>query len=230
MQRGSKAARAVAWTCAVVIGSGHLPSAMAVSLASTMPAQPATEVRPESPPTPRLETGAGALVIEHWVNGSSSLMPLMVADITAPPADLTSSGAGEPLDGVGFIQQATEISRQELHIARDGVSRLQDPALRRLAGQIVMDHQAASSRLSALAKARGWRVPAQDPAPSPAPTAEGVDFDARWRAVMIAGQERLLALHRVQANSGVDTEIRHYALDTLPVFERQLAELEDLQK
>ena len=95
---------------------------------------------------------------------------------------------------------------------------------------LVSDHTGANLRLSKLAEAKGWPLPAaQSAAPPPSGTASS-DFDESWTAEMIAGHERSVALYRAQAAGGEDKDVRRYARDTLPTIEQHLAQLKSLQK
>ena len=199
----------------------------AVSLATTNPPQP----------LPNASATAAPLAMETWSAGSATLVPLMAADLPArhtagaeSPATDTSGVVGKPVDDVGFVKQATENGRKEVNAARDALPQLKNPRLKEVAEMLVKDHGAANERLSKLAEAKGWPVPAPK---APANAASGTassDFDTRWTAEMIAGHEKSLALYRAQASNGEDKDLRRFASETLPTIEHHLAELKSLQK
>lgn len=203
----------------------------AVSLSTIGPAQPI--------PQGVTQAGLGPteLVIESAA-GSTTLVPLMAADMQAQPvavetaeAPAPGGGAGKPVDDMQFVKQATESGRKEMHAAQEALPQLKDPELRHVAEMLVNDHGGANEKLAHLAEAKGWPVPgpaAADVAP-PSGTASS-DFDARFTAQMIAGHERSVALYRTQAAGGEDKDLRKYAKDTLPTIEKHLAELRRLQK
>jgi putative membrane protein len=177
--------------------------------------------------------------VENAAAGSTTLVPLMAADMPARTAgigtaDAAANGAapvGKPIDDIQFVRQATESGRKEIHAAQEALPQLKSPDLKHVAEMLVNDHGGANQRLSALAEAKGWPVPgptAPDAAP-PAGTASS-DFDAMFTAEMIAGHERSVALYRAQATSGEDKDLRKYAKETLPTIEKHLAELRRLQK
>ncbi len=169
--------------------------------------------------------------------GSASLVPLMAVEMEAhhasyadTPANKGGGGAAKPVDDLAFVKMATESGRKEVAAARDALPQLKRPELKRLAEVLVTDHSGANERLTNIAVAKGWPVPApQAPAPPPGGTASG-DFDARWTAEMIAGHERSVTLYTAQAQGGEDKDLRKYAHDTLPTIEHHLAELRRLQK
>lgn len=200
----------------------------AASLAATNPAEPVPE---------NGLSAAAPMAIESWSSGSASLVPLMAADMQSSrvaridaPEDTAGGTVGKPIDDVAFVKQATESGRKEVAAARDALPQLKNPALKRVAEMLVNDHGNANARLSKIAEAKGWPVPAPQAATPPASGTASSDFDAKWTADMIAGHERSVALYRAQAQSGEDKDLRKYASDTLPTIEHHLEELRSLQK
>lgn len=194
---------------------------------------------PESTATPLPENGAAPAsqyVAANVSAGSASLVPLMAIEMEANHAAAIDAGTetggavGTPVDDIAFVKQATESGRKEIRSARDALPQLKQPELKRIAEMLVKDHSGANEKLSKLAEAKQWPVPAPStPAAPPSGTASG-DFDAKWTAEMIAGHERSVALYRAQAQGGEDKDLRKYASETLPTIERHLAELRRLQK
>jgi putative membrane protein len=167
---------------------------------------------------------ASLYAMESATAGSASLVPLMAAEAQA------GGTAGEPVDDIAFVKQATESGRKEVAAARDALPQLKHPDLKRIAEMLVSDHSGANARLSKIAEAKGWPIPAPQAAPPPPSGTASGDFDAKWTAEMIAGHERSIALYRAQARAGEDEDLREYARETLPTIERHLAELRKLQK
>lgn len=203
---------------------------------------PAFAVSMSSPSTPQpvVEGGTAAatpMAIESWSSGSSTLVPLMAADLPAGPVShvdsperTTSATVGKPVDDLTFVKRATESGRKEVTAAREALPQLKSPELKRIAEMLVQDHSDANARLAKIAEAKGWAIPGPSAdAPPPAGTASG-DFDQKWTAEMIAGHERSVALYSAQAQGGEDQELRKYARDTLPTIEHHLSELKSLQK
>jgi putative membrane protein len=216
----------------LLAGMAVAAPAWAVSLTATSPAQPPPASMDTATPRP----------MENWsmagaAGGSATLVPLMAADMQTghaagveAPADAAGGAVGKPVDDVAFVRQATESGRKEVAAARDALPQLKNPGLKRIAEMLVSDHSKANAKLSKIAEAKGWPVPAsQAPAPS-ADAGASSDFDAKWTAEMIAGHEKSVALYRAQAQGGEDKDLRKYAHDTLPTIEHHLAELRSLQK
>ncbi len=85
----------------------------------------------------------------------------------------TGAAVGKPVDDVTFVKRATESGRKEVAAARDALPQLKAPELKRIAEMLVQDHGNANAKLSKIAEAKGWPVPAPQPAaPPPAGTAE----------------------------------------------------------
>jgi len=205
----------------------------AVSLSAVGPGQSIPEgVTPGSLNATELATA------EIGAAGSSTLVPLMAADMQARPVAVTAVDApatgatpiGKPIDDMQFVKQATENGRKEIHAAQEALPQLKNPELRRVAEMLVNDHGGANERLSQLAEAKGWPVPGPAAAAAPPSGTASSDFDAKFTAEMIAGHERSAALYRAQATGGEDKDLRKYAKDTLPTIEKHLAELRRLQK
>jgi putative membrane protein len=212
----------------VVLIAASAP-AWTASLASTSPAQPMPEYMMADNAAPGPDT------IDSWTAGSSALVPVIAADsqaATLAPADAKDeAGApGKAMDDISFVRKATESGRKEAAAARDALPQLRKPELKRIAEMLVNDHGNANEKLSEIASAKGWPVPAPQPAAAPPSGTAGGDFDARWTAEMIAGHERSIAMYRAQAQGGQDPDLRKYARDTLPTIEHHLQELRSTQK
>jgi putative membrane protein len=205
----------------------------AVSLSAIGPAQPIPDGV-----TPGSLNATELTAAEIGAAGSSTLVPLMAADMQAQPIavsaiDVPANGAspiGKPIDDMQFVKQAAENGRKEIQAAREALPQLKSAELRRVAEMLVDDHGGANERLSRLAEAKGWPVPAPATAAAPPSGTASSDFDSKFTAEMIAGHERSAALYRAQATGGEDKDLRKYAKDTLPTIEKHLAELRRLQK
>jgi len=191
---------------------------------------------PSAPPQDPSIAPSALTPAENLTAGSASLVPLMAAEMEASHVsyiDASANGGGGEAaspDDLAFVRQATESGRKEVTAARNAVTQLKEPELKKIAEMLVSDHTGANVKLSKLAESKGWPVPAPQPAAAPASGAASGDFDAAWTAEMIAGHERSIALYRAQAQNGEDKDLRNYARETLPTIERHLAELRRLQK
>jgi putative membrane protein len=220
-------------------------TAGAVSLSATGPAQPlpdTTAVADLSAPVPAPITDASAEplagpLVDLLSAGSAALVPLMAADSATDdaisleaPLPAGADFRRKSVDDLSFTARAALNARHEMSSARNAIARLRDPHLRRLAETLAADHDDRHARLSRIAAARSWPLPAARPEPMPPAGSANPDFDARWTAGMIASHEQAVALYRAQAQDGEDIELRHFARDTLPALEQNLESLRRLQK
>jgi predicted outer membrane protein len=198
--------------------------------AASLPSQ----IDPPLPEQSPMSDRASLYAANSITAGSASLVPLMAAEMEAnhlSQFDASSKGGGgADVDDIAFVKQATESSRKEISSARDAMSKLKQPDLKRIAEMLVADHSGASAKLSKLAESKGWPVPAPQAPSAPASGTAIADFDAKWTAEMIAGHERSIALYRTQAQNGEDEDLRKFARETLPTIERHLSQLKELQK
>jgi putative membrane protein len=203
-------------------------SAGAVSLAPTGPAQPLPDQGMATVSLP---------IAENLVAGSASLVPLMAAELPAQRVSAIDTSApagggdiGKPIDDISFLAFATDGGRKELSAARDALTQLQDPELKRVAEALVKDHADANARMAKIAEGKSWPLPGELRRVAPPAGTATADFDALWTEEMISDHERLAALYGAQAQGGEDQELRRYARDTLPTIQHHLAELRRLQK
>ena len=123
--------------------------------------------------------------------GSATLVSLMAVEMEANHAAAVDApaggGGGQSDDDIAFVRQATENARKEIQSARDALLQLQNPELIRVAEMLVNDHSGANQRLSKIAEAKQWPLPAPQMQTAPPSGAASSNFDAKWTAEMIAG-------------------------------------------
>jgi putative membrane protein len=210
-------------------------SLVLIGMAVTAPVW-AVSVPDETPAPPTVEAAAptNQYVAANMTAGSAALVPLMAIEMEANHAAAVDApaegGGGKSVDDVAFVRQATESARKEIQSARDALLQLKNPELIRVAEMLVNDHSGANARLSKIAEAKQWPLPAPPAQSAPPSGTASSDFDAKWTAEMIAGHERSVALYHAEAQGGEDKDLRKYASDTLPTIQRHLTELRRLQK
>jgi len=208
----------------VLIGIAVTAPVWAVSVPENSNAQP-----PES-----AAASSNQYVAANYTAGSAALVPLMAVEMEANHAAAVDApaegGGGESVDDIAFVRQATESSRKEIQSARDALLQLKNPELIRVAEMLVNDHSGVNQRLSKIAEAKQWPLPAAQVQAAPPSGTANSNFDATWTAEMIAGHERSVELYHAEAQGGEDKDLRKFASDTLPTIEHHLAELRRLQK
>jgi len=145
----------------LILASVAAGPALAASLSFPAGFEPSAESAAPSSP-----------VIENWAAGSATLVPLMAADAPATSqsrVDAPASGAaqplgkpvdGKPVDDVSFVQCAAANGHEEFTAARDALPQLKRPELKHVAEMLVQDHASTNARLSKIAEAKGWPLPA----------------------------------------------------------------------
>ncbi len=190
-----------------------------------------TNVQPQNGET---ATASSQYIAANMTAGSASLVPLMAIEMEANHAAAVDApaegGGGKSVDDIAFVRQATESSRKEIQSARDALLQLKNPELIRVAEMLVNDHSGVNQRLSKIAEAKQWPLPAAQVQAAPPSGTANSNFDATWTAEMIAGHERSVELYHAEAQGGEDKDLRKFASDTLPTIEHHLAELRRLQK
>jgi putative membrane protein len=208
----------------VLVGMALTAPVWAVSVPDVTPA----------PPTEEAAAPTNQYVATNMTSGSAALVPLMAVEMEANHAAAVDApaegGGGKSVDDIAFVRQATESGRKEIQSARDALLQLKNPELIRVAEMLVNDHSGANARLTKIAEAKQWPVPAPPAQSAPPSGTASSDFDSKWTAEMIAGHERSVALYHAEAQSGEDKDLRKYASETLPTIERHLTELRRLQK
>ena len=138
----------------VLIGIAVTAPVWAVSVPETADAQP-----PQSAAAP-----SNQYVAANMTPGSAALVPLMAVEMEANHAAAVDApaegGGGQSVDDITFVRLATENSRKEIQSARDALLQLKNPELIRVAEMLVNDHSGANQRLSKIAEAKQWPLPA----------------------------------------------------------------------
>ncbi|HUQ11097.1 MAG TPA: DUF4142 domain-containing protein [Steroidobacteraceae bacterium] len=226
--------RVTRWVTGTIVSGALLATcpALAVSLATTGPAQPLPD-----PVAAMVSLPIAENLAENLTAGSSALVPLAAADLPASQSSTVDASQptgggdlGKPIDDISFLAIATERAREDLSAAHQALAQLSDPDLKRVAEALVRDHADATARMARIAEEKRWPLPALQGAAAPPSGTASADFDAIWTEEMISTQEHAVALYSAQAQGGEDQDLRRYARETLPTIQSHLAELRRLQK
>jgi hypothetical protein len=129
-------------------------------------------------------------------------------------------------DDASFVLNAIENSRQAALDAQGVATRLQSESLRTTAADIKAQNEATARKLEALAKRKGWRLPADNPGrasslPETGPHRAGANFIRN----QITSHEATLAQFRAQIAGKGDAELKSTLRQALPGYQKNLEKL-----
>jgi len=142
---------------------------------------------------------------------------------TAPPADVSFAGPQ-------FVQLASAIDQFEIKSGRLALERSQNPTVRSYAEQMIRDHTASSSELKSVAAAEGKALPGMDPAHAQMlqqlQPLRGPQFDSAYMQMQLQAHREAFAIRQTYAKAGDDPQLRQLAMQSTPLVEKHLAELQ----
>jgi hypothetical protein len=141
------------------------------------------------------------------------------------PADPWFTKAFVATDDPTFVRNAVESGRQGIVDAR-ALAGSGSPALRSAAAEIEKQNTATTRRLEALAKSKGWPLPADVPNRSPSiKQSTPVRMNADFIVSQIAYHQGVLAQYRAQLGGKGDPELKRALTEALPGYEKNLRTL-----
>jgi hypothetical protein len=177
------------------------------------------------------------LVAMLMATGQPQEQPTLPRQADTQPYDARDASQGKPTDPLfdrkmvatddaSFVLNAVENSRQAALDAQGAATQLQSESLRATAADIQSQNEATSRKLEALAKRKGWRVPADNPArasslPQAGPHRAGANFIRN----QITAHEATLAQYRAQIAGKGDAELKKTLEQALPGYQKNLEKL-----
>ncbi|HEV7610110.1 MAG TPA: DUF4142 domain-containing protein [Steroidobacteraceae bacterium] len=126
-------------------------------------------------------------------------------------------------DDPAFVLGAIESARQGAMDARDAEQAVANAGLRDAAVKIARQNELTRDRLETLAKRKGWRLPADNPArASTLPASSAARTGANFIITQISSHESTVAQYRAQLAGHGDAELKRALRQTLPGFEKNL--------
>jgi len=126
-------------------------------------------------------------------------------------------------DDPAFMLIAIESSRQGVVDARSVEQKLRQSGVRVAAERIRRQNETTARRLEALANAKGWRLPADNPQrASTLPVAGEARTAANFIVGQIAAHEATIAQFRAQLGGKGDAEVKRALRDALPGYQENL--------
>jgi predicted outer membrane protein len=126
-------------------------------------------------------------------------------------------------DDPAFVLTAIENSRQGIVDARNARQMLHNPKVRDAAAKIGKQNEVTRVRLEALANAKGWRVPADNPQRDNSfPVAGETRTTANYIINQIAFHEATIAQYRAQIGGKGDAELKRELRSALAGYQENL--------
>jgi len=138
------------------------------------------------------------------------------------PTDPLFDGKHVATDDPAFMLYAIESSRQGI-VDAQSVQRLRNSGVRKAAEKIRRQNEVTGKRLEALATARGWRLPADNPQRATTlPAAGETRTAANFVVGQIAAHEATIAQFRAQLGGKGDAEVKRALREALPGYQENL--------
>jgi putative membrane protein len=129
---------------------------------------------------------------------------------------------GLPADA-DFVGRAENIAHGQVEAAKLALQQSQAGEVRKIAGLLQCDGATEIERLATLAVENGW------PSPVLAGTASGSTYSDRdWVEARVAALTATIAMYQEEADHGVNTDLKEFALETLPTLQERLVALRAL--
>jgi putative membrane protein len=122
-----------------------------------------------------------------------------------------------------FVRRAENVAHGQIEAATVALTRSQALHVKTIAGQLQADGSTEIQRLATLAIENGW--------PSPVLTAPGTRpaySDRAWIDASIAALEAAISMYQEEADHGVNTDLKEFAIETLPTLQERLVALRAL--
>jgi putative membrane protein len=133
-----------------------------------------------------------------------------------------------------FIEQAAQSGHAEVSMGQSAAES-ENAAVSAFGKQMIADHGKMNDELAALAKQKGVEPPSSaDLASQAKGTATavlpGATFDKQYVSSQLDDHKETLALFQQEAQSGQDPDLKALAEKGIPIIQRHIAELEELQR
>lgn len=126
-----------------------------------------------------------------------------------------------------FISQAALGGMAEVELGRLAVAKAQNPEVKQFAQKMIDDHSKANNELNMLAKQKNYTLPVRLDTKHQSVMdrlngLSGAEFDSAYVDAMIADHEETVALFKSEAEDGRDTDVKGWAVKTLPNLQMHL--------
>jgi putative membrane protein len=133
-----------------------------------------------------------------------------------------------------FIEQAAEGGHAEVAMGQSAAES-ENPAISAFGKQMIADHGKMNDELATLAKQKGVEPPSSANLASQTKGAAtavlpGETFDKQYVSSQLDDHKETLALFQQEAQSGQDPDLKALAAKGIPIIQRHIAKLEELQR
>ena len=133
-----------------------------------------------------------------------------------------------------FVEQAAHAGHAEISMG-ESAAESENAAVSAFGKQMIADHSMMNDELAALAKRKGVEPPTGPDLASQAKGAvvgvmPGTAFDKQYVSSQLDDHKETLALYQKEAQSGQDPELKALAVKGIPIIQRHITQLEELQK
>jgi putative membrane protein len=138
-------------------------------------------------------------------------------------------------EATSFIKEASEGNQGEIALARLAQEKSQNPEIKQLARMIQSDHQQAQDKLQTIAQAHGVALDqgltrSQKRSQAKLEKLSGADFDQQYAKEMLEGHVANLNKFQKASENLQETDVKQYALDTIPKLQEHLQKTESAAK
>jgi putative membrane protein len=131
-----------------------------------------------------------------------------------------------------FISNATIANMKEIATGKMAQSKGKDPSVKAYGNKMVDHHTMATKQMMTIVKAKKIDVP-KPPVAMAAPdsmlaNSKGDDFDKMYVTMMITDHKNTIALFEKASTSLTDTELKAFAVKTLPMLKQHLTEIQGI--
>ena len=149
----------------------------------------------------------------------------IVKDSTTAPAD--TAAANNTSKDADFVMAAADGGMTEVKLSQLAKTNASAAAVKSLADMMIADHTKAGDELKSIAAKNNISVPAALSADSQKAydelaTKKGADFDKAYMDKMEKDHKRAIELFKKEANSGMNADLKTFAVNTLPTLNHHM--------
>jgi putative membrane protein len=127
-----------------------------------------------------------------------------------------------------FVGDAAKAGMEEVAISQIALTKTTNPQVKEFAQMMVDEHSAANKTLSALALAKGLKLPAA-PEVDRWVKKSAQEFDKDYMEKMVEDHQEAVKRFEKQSKNGSDPELTSFAAQTLPKLQHHLARAKELK-